>query len=109
MVSPRLEGTSVPLKIYSYLAAGKPIVATRVASHTEILTDEVALLCDPTATALAAGMIRLLDSSLLREQLGHASSDLANSRFTESEYLTKLECLYLSLGKTATQINERAV
>ena len=28
LVSPRIRGTNTPLKIYSYLRSGKPIVAT---------------------------------------------------------------------------------
>ncbi|HSK08466.1 MAG TPA: glycosyltransferase family 4 protein, partial [Vicinamibacterales bacterium] len=44
LVSPRSTGTNTPLKIYQYLRAGRPIVATRLLTHTQVLSDEVAIL-----------------------------------------------------------------
>src|SRR5262249_8743488 len=40
LVSPRSRGTNTPLKIYQYLRAGRPIVATRLLTHTQVLSDE---------------------------------------------------------------------
>ena len=54
LCSPRVEGENTPFKIYSYLASGKPIVATRIASHTQLLDDSLAFLVPPTAEGLAA-------------------------------------------------------
>ena len=34
LVSPRSRGTNTPLKIYQYLRSGRPIVATRLLTHT---------------------------------------------------------------------------
>ena len=39
LVSPRSRGTNTPLKIYQYLRSGKPIVATRLLTHTQVLSD----------------------------------------------------------------------
>ena len=49
LVSPRSLGTNTPLKIYQYLRSGRPIVATRLLTHTQVLDDEVAILTEPTA------------------------------------------------------------
>jgi len=38
LVSPRLSGTNTPMKIYTYMASGKPIVATDIPAHN-ILKD----------------------------------------------------------------------
>ena len=38
LVSPRSRGTNTPLKIYQYLRSGKAIVATRLLTHTQVLT-----------------------------------------------------------------------
>ena len=61
VVSPRTSGTNTPLKIYSYLRAGRPIVATRLRTHTQVLDPDTALLVAPRADALAAGLARLID------------------------------------------------
>src|SRR5262249_39130205 len=39
LVSPRSTGTNTPLKIYQYLRSGRPIVATRLVTHTQVLDD----------------------------------------------------------------------
>ncbi len=47
LASPRIAGTNTPLKIYSYLRAGKPIVATDLLTHTQVLDREIAVLVAP--------------------------------------------------------------
>ena len=49
LVSPRSSGTNTPLKIYQYLRSGRAIVATRLLTHTQVLSDDVAILTEPTA------------------------------------------------------------
>ena len=46
LVSPRSRGTNTPLKIYQYLRSGKPIVATRLLTHTQVLSDDTAILTE---------------------------------------------------------------
>ena len=46
-LSPRSTGTNTPLKTYEQLNNGIPLVATRIYSHTQVLTDEVCYLADP--------------------------------------------------------------
>ena len=53
LVSPRSRGTNTPLKIYQYLRSGKPIVATRLLTHTQVLADDTAFLTDATADGFA--------------------------------------------------------
>ena len=48
LVSPRSTGTNTPLKIYQYLRSGRPIVATRLRTHTQVLSDDTAFLAEPT-------------------------------------------------------------
>ncbi|MES1254256.1 MAG: glycosyltransferase, partial [Acidobacteriota bacterium] len=72
LVSPRSRGTNTPLKIYQYLRSGKAIVATRLLTHTQVLSDDTAILTEVSAEAFAAGITAaLLDparSAMLGEQ-----------------------------------------
>ena len=70
LVSPRTSGTNTPLKIYSYLRSGRPIVATRLRTHTQVLDSRTALLVLPRAEALAAGLARLIDAPHERAAAG---------------------------------------
>jgi glycosyltransferase involved in cell wall biosynthesis len=97
LVSPRAEGTSIPLKIYSYLHSGKPIVATRLRVHTQVLNDEIAFLSEPTREALAEGITKLLNDPGLRACLGQRAKKFAEDRYSFMEYVTRIENLYNDL------------
>lgn len=58
LVSSRISGNNVPLKIYTFLAAGVPMVATRISSHTQVLNDENCLLADPEPKSFADALFR---------------------------------------------------
>ncbi len=58
LVSPRSRGTNIPLKIYSYLASGVPLVATDLPTHTQTLSPQIALLAKPEPQAFAAAIVR---------------------------------------------------
>jgi len=60
LVSPRIYGTNTPLKIYEQLASGRPLVATRIWSHTQVLDDSVCFLADPDPDSFAAGLVAAL-------------------------------------------------
>jgi glycosyltransferase involved in cell wall biosynthesis len=98
LVSPRLLGNNTPMKLYSYLAAGKAVLATRIRSHTQVLSDESALLVEPTAAALARGFDILLRSPALREQLGAAARRLAATRYSVSQFRASVASAYRRLA-----------
>jgi glycosyltransferase involved in cell wall biosynthesis len=57
LASPRTEGDNTPLKVYELLASGKPMFATNIYSHTQVLSDDVAFMVPPTAEGIAQGML----------------------------------------------------
>ena len=81
LVSPRLHGTNTPLKIYEQLASGKPLVATRIWSHTQVLDENVCYLVDPTSESMADGLLAAL------ADLGRTTERAQNARaLYEREY-----------------------
>ncbi len=67
-----------PLKVYEYLAAGLPVVASRVGQTAQVLVDgETGVLVEPgDPAALAAALRALRDDVALRERLGSAGRRL---------------------------------
>ena len=98
LVSPRCSGHNTPMKLYSYLAAGKAVLATRIRSHTQVLSDECALLVEPTARALADGLDVLLHSPATREQLGLAARRLAMTRYSVTQFRQSVASAYRRLA-----------
>lgn len=56
LVSPRSTGTNIPLKIYSYLKSGKPVVATNLYTHTQSINNDIAILVNPNPEDFAQGI-----------------------------------------------------
>src|SRR5258708_1010214 len=71
LVSPRSRGTNTPLKIYQYLRSGKPIRATRLLTHTQVLDDGTAFLTEATAGDFAAGIVAALSDRPRADATGH--------------------------------------
>jgi glycosyltransferase involved in cell wall biosynthesis len=84
-----------PLKLFEYMAAGKAIVASRLPSLGEVLTDEVnALLVTPgDSEALAGGIRRLVNDPALRARLGDAARD-AVAEYSWDRRAERLEILF---------------
>jgi glycosyltransferase involved in cell wall biosynthesis len=101
LISPRVQGMSVPLKIYSYLNAGKPFVATRIEAHTQVLDDKNAVLVEPTKEAFAEGILRVLKNPDLRNNLSIQAKLYAEERFNFVDYSAKVDHIYQALEKSA--------
>ncbi len=91
LVSPRLGGSNSPLKIYSYLRSGKPIVATRHITHTQVLDDNVAQLADPNPRAFAAAIETALVDINRKNSMVKAAQKLAREQYSYEKYLKKTD------------------
>lgn len=90
LVSPRLRGVNTPMKIYSYLLAGRAIVATRIESHTQVLDDAFARLVDPTPAAMGLALRELAADAETRKQLGSRAAEIARTRHSRAAYRAAL-------------------
>ncbi len=102
LVSPRSHGTNTPLKIYQYLRSGRPIVATRLLTHTQVLDDEVSILTDGDA----GGLRRRDPRGARRSRRARATSARRRRRLAETKYSyeaylnrTRQACGYLAGGQ----------
>jgi glycosyltransferase involved in cell wall biosynthesis len=84
-----------PLKLFEYMAAGRPIVASDLPSIREILHDERdALLIAPgDATAFAAAIRRLIAEPETAGRMGRAAAALA-PQYSWSRRAERLEALF---------------
>jgi glycosyltransferase involved in cell wall biosynthesis len=81
LVLPRIGGGNIPLKLYDYMASGKPIVATRQAGSRSLLDDTRAFICEPDAGSLANAMIKVCRSPRRAAVMAEESARFARLNF----------------------------
>lgn len=97
LVSPRSEGDNTPLKIYSYMSSGRPIVATRRRTHTQVLDDSMAFLAEPDPVQFATAISEaLIDGKVASKRSGMAKQMVEN-RYGYSTFSRKLLEAYNSI------------
>jgi glycosyltransferase involved in cell wall biosynthesis len=89
LVSPRARGTNTPLKIYQYLRSGRPIVATRLLTHTQVLNDHTAFLTGATPQQFADGIFAALTDRPRAERVGANARHLAETKYSYEAYLER--------------------
>jgi glycosyltransferase involved in cell wall biosynthesis len=97
LISPRLRGCNTPMKIYSYMNSGTAILATRIASHTQVLDDGCAVLVEPEPAALAKGLAALVADDALRARIGAAARRRAAERYSAEAFRRKVCAAYQKL------------
>ena len=98
VVSPRVSGVNTPFKIYTYLASGRPLVATRTLTHTQLLDDTTAWLVDATPAGIAGGIRAALADPAeagLRAERGRA---LVEREYSAARYAEKVAAAYSAIG-----------
>ncbi len=86
LLSPRKEGVNTPLKIYSYLYSGKAIIATNLLTHTQILNNDVAILCEAKGEAFGKAIMEILNDNNKAEKLGKAAKKLFEEKYAYNVY-----------------------
>lgn len=94
LISPRVHGDNLPLKVFEYLSAGRAIVATSIPAHRSVLDDGTALLVEPTPDGIADGIVELLENAVLRRQLEGAAISYAARELNWGAFLRSVDKLY---------------
>jgi glycosyltransferase involved in cell wall biosynthesis len=100
LVSPRSRGTNTPLKIYQYLRSGKPIVATRLLTHTQVLNDDTSILTGATPAEFAAGILAAVADPSRAAAIGGNAQHLAETKYSYEAYLEKTRRACAALAGT---------
>jgi glycosyltransferase involved in cell wall biosynthesis len=94
LVSPRSHGGNLPLKVFDYLAAGRPIVATDIPTHRTVLNGERAVLVSANSGALAGGIAGLLRDPLRAAQIADAARAYAEEHLGWGRFVESVRDLY---------------
>jgi glycosyltransferase involved in cell wall biosynthesis len=94
LVSPRSYGENAPLKVFDYLAAGKPIVASNLACHSSVLGEDRAVLVPHTPDDLAHALTAVLEDPSLAARLGAGALRFAEEHLEPARFVRTLARSY---------------
>lgn len=107
LVSPRIKGTNTPMKVYSYLDSGVPVVATALPTHVQVMSDDEAALTPPEPEAMAATIGRLLDDPGERRRLAGNAQKLIRREHSWPSFRRHVNLLFGELEERLEPARER--
>jgi L-malate glycosyltransferase len=93
----RAEG--LPNAILEYMAAGLPVIASRVGGNAELVQDGVTGILIPAedSAALSAALLKLLSEPSLARRLGQAGREFTVQNFSFERLVRDVDALYTEL------------
>lgn len=100
LISPRIEGVNTPMKIYTYLDSGVPVVATDLPMHKQVVNDRIAMLAPPEKVAFSQAMFKLIEDEPLCGSLADQARQFIAREHSYAAFKSTIHRLYDSLEKT---------
>ncbi len=94
LVSPRTQGINTPMKIYSYLDSGVPVLATDLPTHTQVLNSENSLLVEPNEESFAKGLLTLKADASLRQKLSSNAKEYIKREHSYDRFKETVNGIY---------------
>ena len=103
LLEPDATKFSIPSKVLSYMAAGRPIVGLMPSDNPAAadITDCGGMVTDPTAAGVVAAvdwLVVLADDRERQTAIGKRTRELAERKFQADDVAAKFEKILLSIG-----------
>jgi len=98
LLSTREDGGNVPLKVFEYLAAGKPVIASDIPAHRSVLTDELALLYRPGPEGLCEAIAALTENPERAQRLAANAAEFSRTHLSWETFRDNLGAIYKEVG-----------
>jgi glycosyltransferase involved in cell wall biosynthesis len=97
LISLRPSSDNLPLKVLDYMAAGRPIVATRGRAHEPVLSAERAFLCEARTESVQQAILEVFSSPQRARAVGLAARAHALQHYGWDRFVQQVEGLYGSI------------
>jgi len=87
------------MKVYSYLDSGVAVLATRLPTHTQVMTDDIAMLADPGKEDFSSAMLKLLADDDLCKRLANNAREYIKREHSYTTFRQRVHELYSRLEK----------
>ena len=108
LVSPRLKGNNTPMKIYSYLDSGRPVIATDLETHTQVLNDTISILVPPEPTKLADAILSVIENNEFAQEIVSNANHFIQANHTIEAFAAKLNFFYKKIESDLEHLGKRA-
>ncbi|MQG15234.1 MAG: glycosyltransferase family 4 protein [SAR202 cluster bacterium] len=107
LVAPNIKPEGCPRSLLEAMSMSVPVVVSDIGPSREIMGDKCAYFCEPgNVLSLSSQLIALIESKVLRKQLGNAGRVRALSKFEVANHIEKIQNLY---GSVSDEINSKSV
>ncbi len=103
LVSPRVQGINPPGKLLSYLASGRPVVATNTLVHNQLLNEQCAILTAPTAEGIAQGLIKAMTDKVAVAALVNEAAEFLERYGSKAARDKAYDTLFAAVGAGAAE------
>lgn len=94
LAAPRIRGVNTPMKIFPYMHSGKPVLLTKLPTHTQIVTDNETYLAQAKPKLFAKGILALSSDAALRKKLGENGRAFVEKNHVVSAHKRRVNELY---------------
>jgi glycosyltransferase involved in cell wall biosynthesis len=94
LISLRPSSDNLPLKVLDYMAAGRPIVATRGRAHEPVLNGERAFLCEARTDSVQQAILDVFSSPERAREVARAARSHALQHYGWDRFVQQIEGLY---------------
>ena len=99
LVSPRSEGVNTPMKVYSYMDSGVPVLATNLPTHTQAMNPDNACLVEPNPESMQEGMTKLMNEPEYGAALTQRAAEYIAKEHSMTAFRQKVQSIYTYLEK----------
>lgn len=94
LAAPRTKGVNTPMKIFPYMHSGKPVILTKLYTHTQIVTSNEAYLAVAEPEPFGMGIVELANDPELRAKLGKSGREFVEKDHVYSAHKRRVDELY---------------
>ena len=98
LLSPRTKGINTPMKIYSYLASGIPVLATALPTHTQVMDDDISFLSDANAGQFSSVLQELISNSDLAQLKSEKAKEFIEQEHSLTAFNKRVNLIYDSVA-----------
>lgn len=94
IVCPRIKGINTPMKIFPYLHSGRPVIATDLYTHTQILTKDEALLAPANSAEFANAIIAMTNNPAMKLKYARNGRNFVEKNHTYPAHKRRVNYIY---------------